>query len=46
MHDRHPYIAERRARRARRPRPLADIALAVIIGTGLALWFVRWWAAA
>ena len=42
MHDRHPYIAERRSRR---PRPLADIALAVIIGTGLAWWLVRWAAA-
>ena len=42
MINRHPYIAERRARR---PRPLADIALAVIIGTGLAWWLVRWAAA-
>ena len=42
MHDRHPYIAERRAHR---PRPLADIVLAVIIGTGLAWWLVRWAAA-
>ena len=42
MHDRHPYIAERHARR---PRPLADIVLAVIIGTGLAWWLVRWAAA-
>jgi hypothetical protein len=45
MHDpsqRHPYIAQRRARR---PRPLADIALAIAIGTGLAWWLVRWAAA-
>jgi hypothetical protein len=45
MHDpsqRHPYIAERRARR---PRPLADIALAIAIGTGLARWIFTWAAA-
>jgi hypothetical protein len=45
MHDpsqRHPYITERRARR---PRPLADIALAIAIGTGLA-WVLVGWAAA
>jgi hypothetical protein len=40
--QRHPYIAERRARR---PRPLADIALAIAIGTGLAWVLVRWAAA-
>jgi hypothetical protein len=45
MHDpsqRHPYIAERRDRRQR---PLADIALAAAIATGLA-WVLVMWAAA
>jgi hypothetical protein len=45
MHDpsqRHPYIAERRASR---PRPLADIALAIAIGSGLAWWIFTWAAA-
>jgi hypothetical protein len=40
--NRHPYIAQRRASR---PHPLADIALAVAIGTGLAWVLVRWAAA-
>jgi hypothetical protein len=40
--QRHPYIADRRASR---PRPLADIALAIAIGTGLAWVLVRWAAA-
>jgi hypothetical protein len=40
--DRHPYITERRANR---PRPLADIALAAAIGTGLAWVLIRWAAA-
>ena len=40
--NRHPYITERRTSR---PRLLADIALAVAIGTGLAWWLVRWAAA-
>ena len=39
---RHPYIAQRRARR---PRPLADITLAIAIGAGLAWWIIRWAAA-
>jgi hypothetical protein len=40
--QRHPYIAQRRASR---PRPLADIALAIAIGTGLAWWIFTWAAA-
>lgn len=45
MHDpsqRHPYITDSRARR---PRPLADIALAAAIATGLAWVLVKWAAA-
>jgi hypothetical protein len=41
MHDRHPYTREQRPQR----RPLADIALAVAIGSGLAWWIFTWAAA-
>jgi hypothetical protein len=41
MYDRHPYTREHRPQRS----PLAEIALAIAIGTGLA-WVLVGWAAA
>jgi hypothetical protein len=41
MYDRHPYTREQRPQR----RLLADIALAIAIGTGLAWWIFTWAAA-
>jgi len=41
MYDRHPYTREQRPQR----RTLADIALSISIGTGLAWWIFTWAAA-